>query len=347
MITIDGKTLRNLEEQVLKNKEDIEDITSISGLLGIKVVGVVSDEDPLPSEDSDVFAALDYGDAYIQDNAEGEEEATDYVFYIKSRPNVSKNYDHWFDLRLTGIQGPQGIQGVQGIQGIDGTYWTFGNTQPANPRVSDLYVNTNGDVYMWNGGAWVNRGSIKGPRGTQGPIGSTGMTGPQGPQGPQGERGDPGAFIHIAGKLATAELLPDPAVIKDLSKAYLVRQFASEPPVYELYVQVGEDYETAQWDNIGILNVATYVTVGGEFVGQFDADTKLDKVTSSGAYMRAYCITTAGVQQVQNVDNKATPNSICRRDSVGNIKVSAPGNDADAVPKSYVEGKLPEVVRLG
>ena len=44
MITIDGKELRSLEEQVLKNKQDIEYMLEEEGVLnqfGIKVVGQV------------------------------------------------------------------------------------------------------------------------------------------------------------------------------------------------------------------------------------------------------------------------------------------------------------------
>lgn len=139
MITVNKKQYRNQTEQILKNKEDIQDFTSINGLLGIKIVGVVTEDSPLPAEDSEEFAALEYGDAYIEDN---DEEATDYTFYVKTRPNIDKDYDHWFELRLTGIQGPRGLTGPQGEQGIDGTYIRIGTSQPANPRLNDIYLNS-------------------------------------------------------------------------------------------------------------------------------------------------------------------------------------------------------------
>jgi hypothetical protein len=65
----------------------------------------------------------------------------------------------------------------------------------------DYVIDSGGNGWMWNGTAWVNVGSIKGPQGPQGPQGiqgATGATGAQGPigptgaQGPQGVKGDTG-----------------------------------------------------------------------------------------------------------------------------------------------------------
>jgi hypothetical protein len=65
----------------------------------------------------------------------------------------------------------------------------------------DYVIDSGGNGWMWNGTAWVNIGSIKGPQGPQGPQGiqgATGATGAQGPigptgaQGPQGVKGDTG-----------------------------------------------------------------------------------------------------------------------------------------------------------
>ena len=78
MLKYDGKEYRNLEEQVLKNKSDIEYLFDSQGVLnefGIKVVGVVSVVDLLPQ------SAVDYGDAY----AVGVEPP--YELYIWTRAN--------------------------------------------------------------------------------------------------------------------------------------------------------------------------------------------------------------------------------------------------------------------
>lgn len=52
MLIIDNKVLRNLEEQVQKNKDDIKNLVSSGGVLdefGIKVVGQINDLSQLPT----------------------------------------------------------------------------------------------------------------------------------------------------------------------------------------------------------------------------------------------------------------------------------------------------------
>lgn len=110
MIQIKDKIYRNLEEQVLKNKSDIEDITSVSNLLGIKVVGQVENAALLPAEDSEEFAELEYGDTYAVGNPLAEDVTYDY--YVKTRPNDSFDYPHWFN--IGNLRGEQGIKGDPG-----------------------------------------------------------------------------------------------------------------------------------------------------------------------------------------------------------------------------------------
>ena len=64
MLTIDGKELRNLEEQVQANKDRIDNLISSGGVLdefGIKVVGEIDDISQLP--DASTYQG-EYGDAY-------------------------------------------------------------------------------------------------------------------------------------------------------------------------------------------------------------------------------------------------------------------------------------------
>ncbi len=105
----------------------------------------------------------------------------------------------------TGTQGPQGIQGVAGPIGPQGTKGDKGDqgtgvsiratlastaSLPASPAdPTDAYI-IGGDLYVWDGGSWINVGPIQGP---QGPTGSPGAAGAQGPQGIQGPKGDTGA----------------------------------------------------------------------------------------------------------------------------------------------------------
>lgn len=73
---------RSFEDQVLKNKSDIEDILG-NTVTGFKVVGSADTFEDLPDEESEEFAALELGDAY----AVGTE--APYVYYIKVKENDS------------------------------------------------------------------------------------------------------------------------------------------------------------------------------------------------------------------------------------------------------------------
>ena len=89
---------------------------------------------------------------------------------------------------------------------ILGSYDTYAQLIAAHPTGSlgDGYM-VGGDLYVWNGSAWEDVGTIQGPQGpagpqgptgatgARGPKGDTGATGPQGPQGIQGEQGPQGA----------------------------------------------------------------------------------------------------------------------------------------------------------
>jgi hypothetical protein len=107
---------------------------------------------------------------------------------------------------LTGPQGAQGIQGIQGPEGpkgadgtsfrIYGRYASLALLQAAHPTgtTGEAYsVGSvdNNTIYLWSvdDSAWVNIGSLQGPKGDKG---DTGAQGPQGVQGPQGEKGDTG-----------------------------------------------------------------------------------------------------------------------------------------------------------
>lgn len=123
---IEDKVYRNLEEQVYKNMYDIANLIASGGVLnefGIKVVGQVSTVAELPDEDGEVFAALEYGDAYAIGNS------APYTLYVKTRANDTHSNDYWFNIGIfpapgpqgpTGSTGPTGPQGPQGLQGIQG-----------------------------------------------------------------------------------------------------------------------------------------------------------------------------------------------------------------------------------
>ena len=173
MITIDGKELRSLEEQVLKNKQDIEFMLEEEGALnqfGIKVVGQVDTSAALP--DPTTYTG-EYGDAYAVGLS------SPYVLYIWTRANGTHPTDYWFNIGkfpLVGPQGPKGNDGAPGAQGPQGIQGPQGMPGPT------------------------------GATGAQGPQGPQGAQGVQGPQGIQGPKGDPGEPVVIAGLVASTDL---------------------------------------------------------------------------------------------------------------------------------------------
>lgn len=287
MIKIGDKEYRNLEEQVQKNKEDIAAHYNMDRVLadfGIRIIGHIADASELP--DPETFTG-DYGDAY----AVGETEP--FRFYIWTRADVNAGHpnDYWFDIGPLAIAGPQGAPGPVGPQGPRGSEFTAGSSYPPislRGIVGDVYMiandygggASNGDVFVIRriGGSlrYERIGNLRGPAGPQGapgPTGPQGAIGPTGPQGLMGPQGPQGKFITIRGTLPNASQLPDPASINDLVVAFLV----GTETVKDLYIQIGEAPDTAQWNNVGPFNVGSVVTVGGSFVSTFDADTKLDK----------------------------------------------------------------------
>lgn len=214
MLTRDGKQYRNLEEQVLKNKSDIEFMLEQEGVLnefGIKVVGEGETVADLP--DASTYQG-EYGDAYAIGAS------SPYTLYIWTRANGTHPSAYWFNIGQFPLVGPQGPKGEDGAPGAQGP---TGATGPQGPQ------------------------GHTGATGAQGPQGPQGPQGIQGPQGPQGAKGDAGEPFTIAGKLTSTSLLPDPSTV-DRNTAYLIPD-ASEPGTYDMYVITGTD--TLMWDNAG------------------------------------------------------------------------------------------------
>jgi hypothetical protein len=70
---------------------------------------------------------------------------------------------------------------------------TVGNLPLSSNQVSDAYlVSADSQMRIWNGSAWINVGTLRGPTGLQGDKGDTGDTGDTGPTGSKGDKGDTG-----------------------------------------------------------------------------------------------------------------------------------------------------------
>lgn len=93
-----------------------------------------------------------------------------------------------------GPQGPQGDAGAQGAAGIGivmkGSVATTANLPTVDNVVGDAYiVDSDGNLWVWNGTTFTDAGQIVGPEGPQGSQGIQGEPGPQGLIGPQGVQG--------------------------------------------------------------------------------------------------------------------------------------------------------------
>ena len=148
-IEIDGVIFRNPQEQIQKNKEDIEALKKLA-LVGLAVKDIV----PTAADLEDIEDP-EQGDIYAVGAAKP------YTLYVY-------NDSQWVDFGVFPAPGPQGEQGPQGVpgpQGPTGATGPQGLQGPQGPK---------GDA------------GIQGPRGYKGAKGDTGPQGPEGPEGPMG-----------------------------------------------------------------------------------------------------------------------------------------------------------------
>lgn len=89
-------------------------------------------------------------------------------------------------------------------------------------------------------------------------------------------------------------------------------------------------------DSKGNIKVGTPVE-GEDAVPKSYADGKLDKITTTDGYNRAYGVSYEGKSMSFRVASSAVVSALVQRDSKGNIKAGTPVEDTDAVPKSYVD----------
>jgi hypothetical protein len=163
-----------------------------------------------------------------QDGAPGQDGSNGLSAYEVWISQGNSGNEQDFLLAITGPQGLKGDKGDQGDvgpigpQGLKGDQGDVGDTGPQGPAglginlkgtestfssltqyestasAGDAYsiVDEGFALYVWDGqSAWINAGSIQGPKGDkgdQGDVGPTGATGPQGSVGPQGLPGQDG-----------------------------------------------------------------------------------------------------------------------------------------------------------
>lgn len=246
MLKFGNQEFRNLEEQVFKNQQDIQDFKDGNQTIaefGITVVGILSSVDQLPASGDN------FGDAYLI----GTE--TPYDMRVWTR-NIPEQKAMWVDLGAFPLQGPQGPKGDKGSQIYSG------NGLPTIiGQEGDIYINTaTGILYQYEGTEWKEKFSIKGPmgprglqghQGIQGKRGATGLPGPIGPQGAQGPKGDYGPSFNIQGTLASTANLPTPtADMKSKGYSYIIPDTAGVKHVWVI-----QGTNTLQWTDLGTAGV--------------------------------------------------------------------------------------------
>ena len=216
-IQIGDNVYRNLQEQVGKNKEDIEAFKKGQRVLtqfGIKVVGHVDQSTDIPTvnEYKASNPNWDYGDAFAVGTI------TPYQLYLLTRADENTTTDYWFNIGIFPAPGPQGPQGATGPQGPQGLQGPQGN---------------------------------RGPQGYQGIQGQTGATGPQGPQGlqgPQGPKGDSAFVVTIKGEIANVSELPV-ASANTVHDGYIWYDADGDSNLYVTYDTNG----SYAWHNVGAI----------------------------------------------------------------------------------------------
>lgn len=265
MLQFGNKEFRNLEEQVEKNAQDIEDFKNGNQTIaefGITVVGILATADELPAQGEN------FGDAYLIGSS------TPYDMRVWTR-DVANNTAKWVDLGAFPLQGPKGDKGDIGSV----IYADAG--EPLNNPTDDFqfYINTvTGYWYVpvptATGWTWAKRFTLKGEkgdRGEQGKQGVQGLTGPQGktgpigPMGPQGPKGDVGPAFNVQGTLASTSNLPTPtAAMQDKGYAYLIPDTEGTKHIWVIQGPEGGPFS---WVDVGTAGVGIQGPKGTDGVG--------------------------------------------------------------------------------
>ena len=265
MLQFGNKEFRNLEEQVEKNAQDIQDFKDGNQTIaefGITVVGILASADELPAQGEN------FGDAYLIGSQ------TPYDMRVWTR-DVANNTAKWVDLGAFPLQGPKGDKGDIG------SVITVGSGEPLNNPTSanNFYINTvtgywynsvpTDTGYAWHLGFTLK--GEKGDRGEQGKQGVQGLTGPQGktgpigPTGPQGQKGDVGPAFNVQGTLASSSNLPTPtAAMQDKGYAYLIPDAQGTK---HIWVIQGSESTSFSWVDVGAAGVGIQGPKGTDGVG--------------------------------------------------------------------------------
>ena len=265
MLKYGNRELRNLEDQVEKNAQDIEDFKNGNQTIaefGITVVGILATADELPAQGEN------FGDAYLIGTQ------TPYDMRVWTR-DVANNTAKWVDLGAFPLQGPKGDKGnIGSVIRVDAG-------EPLNNPTSlyDFYLDSITGYWYTpylneTGYGWLKAFTLKGEkgdRGLQGKQGVQGLTGPQGKTGPigptglPGPKGDVGPAFNVQGTLASSSNLPTPtAAMQDKGYAYLIPDAEGTKHIWVIQGPEGGPF---QWVDVGTAGVGIQGPKGADGVG--------------------------------------------------------------------------------
>lgn len=235
-----GVTVYNLENQVLKNKVDIQNLQTSEKVLatfGIKVIGTAANSSAIPTVA--VYKAnnpdWEYGDAYAVGTA------SPYEFYILTRADETHTEDYWFNLgQIKGPKGDPGADGANGADGKDGVSPTIaiGTVTTGNPGTP---------VSVTNGGTSTNVVlNFRIPKGEKGDKGN------------KGDKGDTGFAVNIASELNNINELPA-ASASYVNIGYVIKDADGDSNLYVCMTNASTG--AWYWNNVGkIAFSADYVS---------------------------------------------------------------------------------------
>lgn len=265
MLQFGNKEFRNLEEQVEKNAQDIQDFKDGNQTIaefGITVVGILATAAELPAQGEN------FGDAYLIGSQ------TPYDMRVWTR-DVANNTAKWVDLGSFPLQGPKGDKGdIGSVIRVDAG-------EPLNNPTSlyDFYLDKITGYWYTpylneTGYGWLKSFTLKGEkgdRGLQGKQGVQGLTGPQGKTGPigptglPGPKGDVGPAFNVQGTLASSSNLPTPtAAMQDKGYAYLIPDTEG---IKHIWVIQGSESTSFSWVDVGAAGVGIQGPKGTDGVG--------------------------------------------------------------------------------
>ena len=235
-----GVTVYNLENQVLKNKVDIQNLQTSEKVLatfGIKVIGTAANSTLIPTVEFYKASNPDwgYGDAYAVGTA------SPYEFYILTRKDENHTEDYWFNLGV--IKGPKGDPGADGANGADGK-------DGVSPTVAVGTVTTGNPgtpVSVTNGGTSTNVVlNFRIPKGDKGDTGA------------KGDKGDPAFAVNIASELNNVNELPT-ASASYVNIGYVIKDADGDSNLYVCMTNASTG--AWYWNNVGkIAFSADYVS---------------------------------------------------------------------------------------